>query len=111
MATETFKELYQGQLAATDDAARYAVPASTQTIVKHIRVVNTDSVDRTVTIYHTNGGAGGAATTILPATTILAGAWAEFEGTITMDAADELRAFGSSANKITMTVYGLEIVP
>ena len=102
---ETYKKLAQGQLPSSAGTL-YTVPANTSTIVKHIRIVNTDSSARTARLYH-DGTTD--ATTILPAVSIEAGGWAEFEGTIVMEAADTLSGLGSVASQVTYTVYGMEL--
>lgn len=102
---ENYKKLYQGQLSSAA-ATLYTVPSATQTIIKGIRIVNTDTSDRTVKLWH-----DGTADTnlILPATTIKAGGWGEFDGVITMETADTLSGEASVASKLTVTIYGLEV--
>lgn len=56
-STETYKVLYQGQLAAAA-ATIYTVPASTTAFVKSIAVVNNDASTRTFTLYR--GGTANA---------------------------------------------------
>ena len=102
---ETYKKLYQGQLGSSAGTL-YTVPSSTQTIVKSIRVVNTDSSARTAKLWH-DGTAD--ANVILPACSISAGGWGEFDGVITLEAADTLSGQASVASKVTVTIYGLEI--
>ena len=102
---ETYKKLAQGQLPSSAGTI-YTVPSGTSTIIKHIRLVNTDSSARTARLYH-DGTTD--ATTILPAASIEAGGWAEFEGTIVMEAADTLAGLGSVASQVTYTIYGLEL--
>ena len=50
-----------------------------------------------------------ALTTIIPEATLPAGGWAEFDGTITMDAADVLGGDAEQNTEITITIYGDEI--
>ena len=102
---ETYKKLAQGQLPSSAGTI-YTVPSGTSTIIKHIRLVNTDSSARTARLYH-DGTTD--ATTILPAASIEAGGRAEFEGTIVMEAADTLAGLGSVASQVTYTIYGLEL--
>ena len=101
----TYKKLAQGQLAATVGIL-YTVPALTSTIISHIRLVNNDTVLRAATLWH-----DGTANTnkILPAADIGPGGWAEWDGRMTMEAADTLQGQASVATQITYTVYGLEI--
>lgn len=100
-----YKKLDQEELSGGNDTL-YTVPASTETIVSHIRIVNTSGTDRTVKLWH-DGTAD--ANVILPPATVLAGGWAEFDGTILMEAADTLVALGEAASALTVTVYGTEI--
>lgn len=102
---ETYKKLYQGQLAASAGTL-YTVPSATQTLIKAIKIVNTDTSNRTATLWH-DGTA--AENLILPECTIAAGGWAEFDGVIAMEAADTLSGEASTGSKVTVTVYGVEI--
>ena len=52
---ETYKKLAQGQL-ATSVGQLYACPANTTAIVRHIRLVNTDSAIHSVTMHHIDSG-------------------------------------------------------
>lgn len=58
--TETYKCLYQGQLAASP-ATLYTVPSSTTAFVKSMHVVNNDTSARTFQLFFNIGGAGVAA--------------------------------------------------
>ena len=102
---ETYKKLGQGQLGRSV-AVLYTVPADTSAIVKKIVLVNNDSEDLTVELNHDGDT---EATRILPPITIDAGGWAEFDGSICMEAADTLQGKGEQATEITYTIYGLEI--
>ena len=103
--TDSYKKLYQGQ-PGTSATTLYTVPSATQAIIKHIRVVNNDSTARTIKLWH-DGTA--AANVILPATPVRAGGWAEFDGTITLEASDSFSGQASVASQVTVTIYGLEI--
>lgn len=100
-----YKQLAQAQ-ATTSAATLYAAPTATQAIIKGIRVVNTDTVPRWIKIWN-NGTTD--ADLILPQTSIPAGGWAEYDGTITMAAADTISIQGEVASKITFTVHGAEV--
>ena len=102
---EAYKKLGQGQLPTTT-AAIYTVPGSTEAIVKHMRFVNNDTEDLTFSLYHDGDT---EAVCILPTATIEAGGWAEWDGTLVMEAADTLQGKASQATEITYTVYGLEV--
>lgn len=104
---ETYKKLDQRAVPNTATTV-YTVPSSpsTQAIVKSIRAVNTSASSATIKIWQ---GGTADANVILPATTIDAGGFAEWEGTMTMAAADYIAAQASAATSITMTINGLEI--
>jgi len=103
---QAYRKLGQGTLTGlgTQDTL-YTVPAGTETIVKEITLVNFSGSTRTVKMWH-DGVAN--SNYILPAASITAGGWANFDGVITMDPGDTLRAEASAAASITYTVYGLE---
>ena len=108
MPVDNFKLLHQSQITTTAGAL-YTVPADHETIVKNIKVVNNDTEALWFTLFHTVGTTYSEATTIIPEATIAAGGWAEFNGTITMDAADVLGGDAEPASEITISVYGDEI--
>ena len=101
----TYKKLAQAQM-GTSVATRYTVPGGTTTIVKHIRLVNPTGTARTAALWHDGVGDAQA---ILPPATIPAGGWAEFDGTIIMEAGDTLSDQADAASAITITIYGDEI--
>jgi len=107
---ETFKHLAQGQLVHTgdaDDQELYEAPAGTTTIVGHIRLSNTNAAARTAKLYQ-NGVA--ATNVILPTLTIEGGGWAEFTGSIILDAGDKLYGISNSeSTSVTYNLYGLEV--
>ena len=106
---ETYKKLAQGQL-ATSVGRLYLCPANTTTIVRHIRLVNTDSDIHSVTMHHIDSGVTpSGATNILNAVNLAAGGWAEFDGTIIMEAGDTLVGISGTDEAINLTVYGLEL--
>lgn len=102
---DTYKVLYQGQL-STASGTVYTVPSGAQAIVKSMRIVNTSASNTTVKLWQ---GGSGDSNVILPATTVDAGGFAEFEGTLTMAASTTLVAQAGAATSITLTIYGLEI--
>lgn len=104
--TTTPKKLGQSTLtgSGTQDTL-YTVPAATSALIKQIRVVNYSGSDRSVTLWH-DGVAD--SNLILPPVVILAGGWAEFDGNLTMETGDTLRAEGSAATSLTVTVYGVQ---
>ena len=108
MPTDNFKLLHQSQLSTTAGAL-YTVPANHETIVKNITVVNNDTEALWFTLFHTTGTTYSEATTIIPEATIVAGGWAEWEGSMAMDASDVLGGDGEQASELTITVWGDEI--
>jgi predicted metalloprotease len=108
MPVDNFKLLHQSQITTTA-AALYTVPANHETIIKGMKVVNNDTEALWFTLFHTVGTTYTEATTIIPEATIVAGGWAEFEGTITMDADDIIGGDAEQNSEITITIYGDEI--
>ena len=108
MPSDNFKMLAQAQL-GTSEAAIHGCPANHETIIKYITVVNNDTEALWFTLFHSTGTTYDEATTIIPEATIPAGGWAEFNGTITMDADDIIAGKGQQASELTITVYGDEI--
>lgn len=102
---DSYKRIYQGQLAASSGVV-YTVPSGTQAIIKSIRVVNTSATATTVKLW--NGGSADS-NVILPPTSIDAGGFAEFDGTLTLAAADTIAAQAGAATSLTMTIHGLEV--
>lgn len=103
---DTYKKLYQGTL-TTASGVVYTVPSGTQAIVKSMRIVNYHASTAT-TIKLWQGGSADS-NVILPATTVDAGGFAEFDGTLTMAAADSIVAQAGANTSITLTIYGLEL--
>ena len=108
MPSDNFKLLHQSQLSTTAGAL-YTVPANHETIIKNITVVNNDTEALWFTLFHTTGTTYTEATTIIPEATIAAGGWAEWEGSMTLDASDILGGDGEQASELTITVWGDEI--
>jgi len=112
---ETFKHLAQGQLLnsgsspvpTTVQQLLYEAPAGTTTIIGHIRLSNTNAAARTAKLWQ-NGVAN--TNVVLPTLTIEGGGWAEFTGSIILDAGNIL--YGVSATdvtSVTYNIYGLEV--
>jgi len=90
----------------------YTVPAATSAIVKSIRIVNTHATNSTtIKLWH-HGDAlmsgDVVASAILPAVSIDASGFAEFDGTLTMAAGETIYAQAGAAT-ITVTVYGVQL--
>jgi len=110
---ETFKHLAQGILLNSGDSPStanqllYEAPSGTTTIVGHIRLSNTSGASKTAKLWQ-NGVAN--TNVVLPALTIEGGGWAEFTGSIIMDAGDILYGVSASdATSVTYNLYGLEV--
>ena len=104
---ESYTRLAQQQATASA-ATLYTAPSSAgaSAIVKHIRIVNMDTVPRWVKLWQ-----GGTAdvNVILPQVTIAAGGWAEFDGVLCLPASQTLSVIGEVASKLSVTVEGAEI--
>lgn len=98
------KKLAQAELLIAG-AVLYTVPAAIITEIVHMRAVNTSALPASYIMWH-DGTAD--VNMILPATTLLAGYWGEFDGLIEMQTGDTLRASSDTDNAITLTVYGKE---
>ena len=102
---ENWKKLAQGQL-PTVAAVLYTVPASTQTIVKRIVLVNTGGGNTNVRLWD-----GGSADVnhILPTTQIRSNSLLNIGDVVTMDTAATIEGEADDANRVTFTIYGVEI--
>ena len=102
---DSYKKLAQGYVSSSA-AAIYTVPGATQAIVKHIRIINTDTANRWVKLWD-----GGTADTnlIIPQTYVAAGGYIEIDGPICMAATIVLNGQAEVASKLVITVYGVEI--
>ena len=110
---ETFKHLAQGKVVHTGNAAAQTLhtsPSGTTTMVGHIRIVNNHSAAVTFTLSHGGLSTADNAFIILPALSIEAGGWAEFTGSIILDAGDKLYGIANTeSTSITYNIYGLEV--
>ena len=106
---EAFKRLAQGRFAGST-AKIYDVPSSTEAIIKTMNISNNTGTDRIVTLHHVdNGGSTADTNLILPGVNIVAGGFAEWEGTMTMAVLTEIHGFAAAANEISYTIWGIEI--
>ena len=100
------KSLADGQLAATKGTI-YTTPAATQTIVKRITLVNTDTVARAVNLYFK--ASGGTSRRITPKDYSLAvGALLVMEDEVTLEAADIIEGDAAAATVVDYVVSGIE---
>jgi len=100
------KDLGTGQLAATKGTL-YTTPAATQTIVKSITLVNTDTSARTVNLYKKADGTN-SRRFIPKDLSIAAGAQFEWEGVTTLEAGDLIEGDASVATKVDYVINGTE---
>lgn len=101
---DTFKKLYQGQLAAAA-ATLYTAPAATAAIVRSIRIVNTDTVSRWFILYQSGVAAANQITgrmVLGPNETYID------SGPVIVGAADTLRGVAEVAGMLTCTISGVE---
>lgn len=108
---DVYRVLYQGQI-STSSGVAYTPSGSSQAIVKTMRIVNTNTASgASISLWQLPSSVAttSAPYAILPATTIDAGGFAEFEGTMTMENGQKIVAQAGLASSITLTIYGLEI--
>lgn len=103
---EVLKILYQGQLPASV-ATLVTVGALKNWVVRHMTVVNNDTVTRTFALYRNGTTAPFLITP--PLMVIVAGGMQEFDGADGYNAADTLAGVGSVASMLTLIVSGDEI--
>lgn len=98
------RKLAQVQL-GTSASAAYTTPATGKARIVYMVVANPTTTDATVKLWHDG-------TTdpfvILPASTIVAGGFAEFCGTLYLESNDVINAQASVATTLTLTIYGEE---
>lgn len=104
MTTITIKQLANGQLASSEGTL-YTTPAVTQTIIKSITVVNTDSVTRTFTLYQKTT----TSRAITPVSvSLLTGEMYLLDQVITLAAGDLIRGIASAATVLDYVISGVE---
>ena len=103
----TPKSLADGQLAAAK-ATLYTVPASTETIITSIKLVNTDGSARTVNLYIKVSG--GTSRRIIPKDMSLgAGYMCEEDQRFTLEAGDIIEGDASAATVVDYIIFGAEV--
>jgi hypothetical protein len=105
--TDSYKTLYRGQLPSSV-ATLYTVPGATAAIIKHISIVNNDTVDRTFTLYR-NGTAAANIFSPGAVTTVKAGGSAEFDGTMALESGGTIAGVASVATQLTIIICGDEV--
>jgi len=103
--TFTIKALADGQLPAAP-AALYTVPASTNTIIKTITLVNTDAVQRTMNLYV---NASGVNRRIIPQDIPLeAKESLVWDDELTLETGDMIQGDASAAVIVDYVISGVE---
>src|SRR2546430_13345788 len=103
MATDTYKQIYQGQLGASV-ATLFTVGAAEMIIIKHLIIVNNDTSARTFALYKNGTAAANIVTP--PNISVPASGMAEWDGTMALGNNDTLRGGASVATQLTITVSG-----
>jgi len=102
--TFTIKSLADGQLAAAK-ATLYTCPADTQTIIKTITLVNTDSSARNVNLYVNTG----TSRRIIPQNMELGVNYCFiFDDELTLEAGDLIEGDASATNVVDYVINGVE---
>jgi hypothetical protein len=105
------KNLGEGQIGPTDNVVYDlpgAVPAGKAWIVKNVRLLNTDTVARTINLYFLKSG-GSTPRQISPKDMVLgAGQLAIDDQEITLGPGDKIQGKASSGNKIDYVMSGVE---
>ena len=106
------KQLFQARENSTNAVSVYSPAADTNTVVKHLRVVNTSGGNADLTLYHDDDGTTyDESTAIEWQTTLATGETFEIDNTfIALNNSSGNLAYKSSvANALTITGWGTEI--
>lgn len=107
----SYKILGQAHPAATTSTDLYTCPASTQTVVSTISVVNVTETQGKARIWVAKAGATNAHVyAIMYDAPIAANSTNTFTLGITLDATDVIRVYSTNGNDLTFHAYGSEIV-
>ena len=100
----TIKSLADGQL-ANSKGTIYKTPASTQTIIKRITLVNTNTATENVNLYFKASG-GTSRRIIVQDVPLAAKALLIMDDEVTMEAADILEGDTTTASKVDFVISG-----
>lgn len=100
------KRLYQGQLSATLTATLATVTTGKTWILKSIRIVNTDTSDRAVTLRAPGSSAG--AEIVPPGFVVKAGSMVIIEDNSVLLTTETITGGCDVANKVSVTINGAE---
>lgn len=104
------KDLAETTLTAAN-ADIYTTPASTRTLVYSIRVSNTDSVARTVTMTLSDNSAGPAEFKLAHQVSINGNEYVEIlSRPIVLETSDKIRGLASLAGVLDVTIVGIELI-
>lgn len=103
----TIKSLANNQLGTTSQGSLYTAPAGKSTIVKGIRVANTDTTARSLNLWFK--ASGGSARLISPSNVSLGpGQVLLDDQEVTLGAGDQILGDASVANKLDYVISGIE---
>jgi hypothetical protein len=109
VATTTYKILGQQAPSATTETDLYTVPASTEAIISSLVICNRSTTAATYRVYvAANGVAAANNQYLVYDATILGNDTVALSLGITLDAADKVRVYASSAN-LSFNAFGTEI--
>lgn len=109
MATTTYKILGQQAPSATTETDLYTVPSSTEAIISSLVICNRAATSATYRVYVAANGAAAANNQYLVYdSTINGNDTVALSLGITLDAADKVRVYASSAN-LSFNAFGTEI--
>ena len=108
----TVKTLYDGQLGLTARTTLYAVPLGKAAIVKNIRIVNRDTVARTINIYYLRSGLANTTANVRYLLqvnlSIAASLLAVDANEITLGALDQIVGDCNAASMLDCVISGIE---
>jgi hypothetical protein len=106
----TPKRLIAGSALTASTATYYTVPTSTTTIVKELKLCNTDTATRTVDVYEVaSGGTAAATNQIFQDLALVAGETKIFSLSSVLLAGATIQAVASSASVVHIDASGYEV--
>lgn len=99
----SIKALADGQLAGTKGTL-YTTPASTQAIIKRITLYNSGAADNTIRLYSKPGATSRVIYRVVLGTL----EHAQYDGEITLEAADLIEGDATNANEVDYTISGAQ---
>ena len=103
---DVYKTLYRAQL--PDSVATLYTATGVAAIIKHISVVNNDTVDLTFSLYR-NGTTAAYVFSPSTAVSVPAGGSVEWDGTMALEASGTIAGVASVASKLTCIIDGDEV--